>query len=100
MLFINSFLLIRYSAIGLLVQIKHSMRGSRNFFLEGIQPQPGQMFFFQSSTYFTVYKGGPMVQRKLYFSKDPEESNIYQARGGGEFQLFSGMGGGGGGSRC
>ena len=30
--------------------------------------------FFFSSTYFTVYRGGPMVllQRKLYFSKDPE----------------------------
>ena len=29
---------------------------------------------FLSSTYFTVYRGGPMVwlQRKLYFSKDPE----------------------------
>ena len=31
-------------------------------------------YFFLSSTYFTVYRGGSMVllQRKLYFSKDPE----------------------------
>ena len=32
------------------------------------------LLFFKSSTYFTFYRGGPMVllQRKLYFSKDPE----------------------------
>ena len=43
-----------------------------------------------SSTYFTVYRGGPMVllQRKLYFSKDPEGSNIFQ--GGGGFNFFLG----------
>ena len=31
-------------------------------------------FFFFSSTYFTVYRGGSngFIQRKLYFSKDPE----------------------------
>ena len=46
-----------------------------------------------ASTYFTVYRGGPMVlfQRKLYFSKDPEGSNILQ-RGPNFFQ--------GGGSKC
>ena len=54
------------------------MRGSRNFFRGG-GPCPtagnGQrILFFLSSTYFTVYRGGRMVllQRKLYFSKDPE----------------------------
>ena len=44
------------------------------------------------TTYFTVYRGGPMVllQRKLYFSKDPEGSDISQ---GGGVQLFPGGGG-------
>ena len=54
------------------------MRGSRNFFQGGGGSMPdGQKwttYFFLSSTYFTVYRWGPMVwlQRKLYFSKDPE----------------------------
>ena len=34
-----------------------------------------------------------LLQRKLYFSKDPEGSNSYQ----GGVQLFPGGGGGGGG---
>ena len=59
-----------------------------------------------SSTYFTVYRGGPMIllQRKLYFSKDPEGVQHFQ----GGFQMlisiethltcdFPGGGGGGGG---
>ena len=60
----------------------NSMRGSRNFCQGGSRPD-GQktawttffsVCFFWSSTYFTVYRRGPMVilQRKLYFSKDPE----------------------------
>ena len=46
-------------------------------------------FFIVPSTYFTVYRGGPMVllQRKLYFSNDPEGSYIFQGGGGG--QTFS-----------
>ena len=34
------------------------------------------LLFFKSATYFTVYRGGPLVllQGKLYFSKDPEGS--------------------------
>ena len=59
------------------------MRGSRIFFRGGggvhaRRPEMDNVFFFitiiLSPTYFTVYRGGPMVllQRKLYFSKDPE----------------------------
>ena len=51
----------------------------------------GQRIFFSlSSTYFTVYRGGPMVllQRKLYFSKDPEGSDISQ--GGPTFSRWGG----------
>ena len=49
--------------------------------------QSGQRFFL-SSTYFTVYRGGgggPMVllQRKLYFSKDPEGVQYFPRGGGG-----------------
>ena len=42
-----------------------SMFGSRNFFFQGRGSMPdGQKwttYFFLSSTYFTVYRGGPMV---------------------------------------
>ena len=40
--------------------------------------------FFSPQTYFTVYRGGPMVllQRQLYFSKDPEGFQHFQ--GGGD----------------
>ena len=53
------------------------MRRSRIFCQGGVQ------------TFFTVYRGGPMVlsQRKLYFSKDPEGVQHFP-RGGG--QTFSG----------
>ena len=49
-------------------------------------------FFFLSATYFTAYRGGPMVllQRKLYFSKDPE--GVHHVPGGGGVQLFPGWG--------
>ena len=72
------------------------------FFLEGgggggVQNCPDVFFgffFFYSSTYFIVYRGGPMalLQRKLYFSKDPEGVQHFLARGGG-VQLFPGVGG-------
>ena len=58
--------------------------------------QSGQRFlfvcFFLSSIYFKVYRGGPMVllQRKLYFSKDPEWAQHFT--GGGP--TFSRGGGG------
>ena len=49
--------------------------------------QSGQVFFlfYSSSTYFTVYRGGRMVllQRKLYFSKDPEGVQHFPGGGGG-----------------
>ena len=59
------------------------------------------MFFFSFSLvliYFTVYRGGPMVllQRKLYFPKDPEWVQHFPGRG----PTFSGGGGGGGGGEC
>ena len=40
----------------------------------GVQSVRFFVFVFKSSTYFTFYRGGPMVllQRKLHFSKDPE----------------------------
>ena len=106
------------------LQEKHltvnNMRGSRNF-VRGVQArQPKNSLddflcvFFQSSTYFTVYIGGPMVllQRKLYFSKDPEGvqhfpgggSNIFRGGGGGPNAAIEThiacdfRGGGGGGS--
>ena len=62
--------------------------------------QTGQRFlfwFFLASTCFTVYIGGPMVllQRKLYFPKDPEGvqhfprgSNFFQGCGG-EWQMLA-----------
>ena len=63
------------------------MRGSRDFFFSLIL----------SSTYFTVYRGGPMVLllRKLYlyFTKDPE--GVHYFTGGGGVKLFPG-----GGSKC
>ena len=50
--------------------------------------------FFLSPTYFTVYREGPMVllQRKLYFSKDPEGVQ-HLLGGGGGVQLSPGGGG-------
>ena len=41
--------------------------------------------FFSSSSYFTVYRGGSMVllQRKLYFSKEPEGVQQFSRGGGG-----------------
>ena len=47
--------------------------------------QAGQRLFFEPSTYFTVYRGGPIVllQRKLYFSKDPE--GVQHFPGGSNF---------------
>ena len=67
-----------------------------NFSGEGVHAQRPEIYnvfylFFLSSTYFTVYRGGPMVllQRKLYFSNDPEGvlhfpggSNFFQGGGG------------------
>ena len=52
---------------------RDNMRGSRIFFCQGEGVGPG------SSTYFTVYRGGPMVLLHIF-------------QGGG--------GGGGGGSKC
>ena len=51
--------------------------------------------FFLSPTYFTVYREGPMVllQRKLYFSKDPEGVQ-HLLGGGGGGPTFSRGGGG------
>ena len=50
-----------------------------------VRKQSGQhcfffFVFFLSLTYFTIYRGGPMVllQRKLYLSKDPEVVQISQ----------------------
>ena len=63
--------------------------------------QSGQRFFFvlffQSSAYFTVYRGGRMVllQRKPYFPKDPEGVLHFPGGGGGRgSQLFPGGGAG------
>ena len=41
--------------------------------------------FFSPPTYFTVYRGGPMVllQRQLYFSMDPERVKHFPGGGGG-----------------
>ena len=65
--------------------------------------QPGQcffyfyfFFFFFISAYFTIYGGGPtmvLLQRKLYFPKDPEGMQHFP---GGWVQLSWG----GGGSEC
>ena len=46
------------------------------------------------SAYFTVYRGGPMIllQRKLYFPKDPEGVQHFPGGGGPIFM--------GGGSKC
>ena len=46
--------------------------------------QSGQLFFFIVLPYFTVNRGGPMVllQRKLYFSKDPEGFQNFPGGGG------------------
>ena len=56
-------------------------------------------FFFVLNlfTYFTVYRGGPIVllRRKLYFSKDPE-GVLHFPGGGGGGPTFSR----GGGSKC
>ena len=79
------------------------MYGSRNFCQGGQGPtarkQPERfflyLFFFSPQLIFTVYRGGQMVllQRKLYFSKDPE--GIQHFPGGSNF-----FQGGGGGSKC
>ena len=51
--------------------------------------QSGQRFcfVFYSLTYFTVYRGGPIVllQRKLYFSKDPGGGQHFSGGGGPTF---------------
>ena len=74
------------------------MRGSRNFFQGGSRPE-GQktvlatfFYFFCSSTYFTVYRGGPMgyCRENYTFSRIQRGSNIFQ--GGSNF--FPGGGGG------
>ena len=41
------------------------------------------MDFFQSTTYFTVYRGGSngLFKRKLHFAKDPEVSNVFPGGG-------------------
>ena len=56
------------------------MRGSRNF-----------CQLIESSAYFTVYRGVPMVlllkKLYLYFTKDPESIH-YVPGGGGGVQLF------------
>ena len=66
------------------------MRGTRNFCCGlggggGAGQKTDWTTFFQSSAYFTVYRGGPRVslQRKLYFPKDQEGANIFQGGGGG-----------------
>ena len=77
------------------------MRGSRNKFQgggggggfrPGGQKTVWTKFFFQSSTYFTAYIGGPMVllQRKLYFSKDLEGVQHFSGRGGPTFSRGGG----------
>ena len=62
------------------------MRLFRNFFQRG--PQSGLRFFlFESSTYFTVYRGDLMIllHRKLNFSKDPEGVQHFPGGGGPAF---------------
>ena len=69
------------------------MRRSRNFCQgEGGSRPDGQKtawttFLIYFSTYCTVYRGGPIVllQRKLYFSKDPEGVQYFPRGGGSNF---------------
>ena len=63
------------------------MRRLWNFCQRGPGPtarkQPGQRCFFSPQLILLFTEGGPMVllQRKLYFPKDPEGSNISSGRG-------------------
>ena len=62
----------------------------------GVQARPQENSLdtvFLSSTFFTVNRGGPMVllQRRQYFSKDPERVQYFP---GGGVQLFPWGGGG------
>ena len=72
------------------------MRGSRNFFQagggggvggRGSMPdgQKWTTYFFLSSTYFTVYRGCPMVwlQRKLFLFRGSRGGLTFSRRGGG-----------------
>ena len=57
--------------------------------------QPGQQWFFLSSTYYlSVYRGGPMLllQRKLYIFQAPE--GVQDFPGGSTFSRGGGGGGG------
>ena len=70
------------------------MRGSRIFFRGGgggggqarrSENSLDNVFFFYYFFNFTFYRGGPMVllQRKLYFSKDPEGVQHFPGGEGG-----------------
>ena len=73
------------------------MRGSTNFCRGGgggggpgptARKQPGQRFYLSSQLILQFTEGVQWfyLQRKLYFSKDPEGSNIFQGGGYNFFQ--------------
>ena len=81
--------------------MSHSPWADPGLFSRGVQacrPENilDNILFFLASTYLTVYRGGPMIllQRKLYFSKDPEGVQHFPGGGGGGGgPAFSGGGG-------
>ena len=79
------------------------MHGSRNFCQGGggsggpdlmARKQPERVFFVVllvlSLLNFTVYRAGPMslLQRKLYFSKDPEGVQLFPGEGDGNAYFY------------